>query len=1203
MRKILLYIVMLLPMFAIAQSTDQNWVKKITYKDSTKTAIATPTAAQAVTQVSYLDALGRPIQIVAHAQSNSGKDIVTHIEYDSIGRQVREYLPFVDNGTASLNIKTNQVSTFYGSNNVSLTGNPGFEITDYPFSEKQLENSPLNRVLKQAAPGEDWRMGFGNEIEFDYQTNTTADAVKQFVFTSNWDPNKGLYDIPTSLTPSNYNDDFILFKTITKDENWTSGNNNTTQEFKNKEGQVVLKRAFSDYKDSNGNLIESASKHDTYYIYDQFGNLTFVIPPLVDTTITITDTVLNNMCYQYRYDYRNRLVEKRLPGKHWEFIVYDKLDRVVATGPAYNPYGSDDTNKGWMLTKYDVFNRPVYTAWYSAPVDVTADRKALQGIYNNATTLSESKTLSVTTIDSISTKYTNSVTPSAFILLTVNYYDNYDYPDAPTVPSTLPDSTFPIVTNVKGLPTGSWVRVLDVANSTTSELSYTIYDKKFRPVRSYTKNYLGGYTQVDSKIDWAGKTEYTLTKHKRTSSSTELVTKDMFEYSAQDKLVKHKHKVNALPEQLLMLNTYDELGQLISKKVGGNDVTGATALQKVDYSYNIRGWLKGINNVNNLAPTTTENDLFAFKLSYNAPENGTPLYNGNISETFWRSDSDNIKRKYTYQYDNLNRLLEANYSKPNSASTTNNYMEHLTYDKGGNILTLKRKGDYDNDGSSVAKEIDNLEYIYDTNKLNLLEKVKDISTMPQGFKDDGVNVADDFTYDANGNMTLDNNKGITKIIYNHLNLPTKITFGANGTIEYIYNSVGQKVNKLVTDDTIPVATDYLSGFQYKDGRLQFFPTPEGYVNIIVGRSGAVRANYVFNYTDHLGNVRLSYAADEYETDVLVILEENHYYAFGLKHTNYNSDELVFVEDDNENIYLTPVSGTTGSSYKYKYNGKELQEELGLNMYDYGFRNYDPSLGRWMNIDPLAEIYHTDTPYAYVLNNPLSFIDPDGRKLIGVTKGDAQSLHDDLNSVFADSKFDKLRNLFTRGKKNDKTTFDVIGGDALKDALSGLTGDDLALAEIVTGAINSEAKHKIEYVKLTDDLSDEGEIAVNSVNDKFATQIGLQKPESYPNRTGADIKTFGGTGFNAPTSDGSHSFIVNDLFTLYPEGRRDLTTFHEIFGHGIPSAKKVSDILNNQNAIRTENLVRRVLGIKEQRDGADHAGGKVNNPSDLPATKN
>lgn len=123
-------------------------------------------------------------------------------------------------------------------------------------------------------------------------------------------------------------------------------------------------------------------------------------------------------------------------------------------------------------------------------------------------------------------------------------------------------------------------------------------------------------------------------------------------------------------------------------------------------------------------------------------------------------------------------------------------------------------------------------------------------------------------------------------------------------------------------------------------------------------------------------MRLSYSVDN---NVLKILEENHYYPFGLKHANYNSDQLVFIDDQAENAVLTPITPLITSNYKYKYNGKELQEELGLNMYDYGARNYDPSIGRWMNIDPLAEISRRWSPYTYVYNNPLRFIDPDGMR--------------------------------------------------------------------------------------------------------------------------------------------------------------------------------------------------------------------------------
>ena len=108
-----------------------------------------------------------------------------------------------------------------------------------------------------------------------------------------------------------------------------------------------------------------------------------------------------------------------------------------------------------------------------------------------------------------------------------------------------------------------------------------MYDNKYRPIHTKTTNYLGGYTQVDTHLDWAGKTLYTLTKHKRTSSSTELAVKDMFEYTDQDRLALHKQQIISspnMPEQLIAKSTYDELGQLISKNVGGEDATGELGL-------------------------------------------------------------------------------------------------------------------------------------------------------------------------------------------------------------------------------------------------------------------------------------------------------------------------------------------------------------------------------------------------------------------------------------------------------------------------------------------------------------------------------------------------------------------------------------------------------------------------------------------------
>jgi RHS repeat-associated protein len=1032
---------------------DQNYIITLNPKIGVTSLSSITNVKDINTNISYFDGLGRPIQNATLAQSGTGKDIVTPIEYDALGRQSKQYLPYVPISASSSLYQGNalaDLATFYNTTH--------YENTLNPYSQKEFEASPLNRVIKQAAPGEAWKLGSGHEIKLDYQTNI-ATEVKYFQVNATFDSAKGLFT-NTVIDAGNYAAN-QLYKTITKDENWTSGDNNTTQEFKDKEGKVVLKRTF------NNN-----APHDTYYVYDIRNNNTHVIPPLAEGAIA--QNVLDGLCYQYKYDYRNRLVEKKLPGKQWEFIVYDKLDRVVATGPAMSPF-TDLTGSGWMITKYDAFNRPILTGWMPATITSGA-RKTLQDSSNAATVLSESKPATATDkiVNGVAFRYSNDVTPtSGFHVLSVNYYDDYNYTNAPTLPATVEGQAVYYNNTVKpkGLPTGSWTRVLEASTLFKNQNSYTLYDYKARAIRTMTLNHLGGYTQVDSKLDFVGKPEYTLTTHKRLSASAVLTIKDMFTYSAQDRLLLHKQKINALPEELIACNTYNELGQLTSKKVGGWDVTGNISLQKVDYSYNIRGWLKGINDTDNLTVVRGDPvDLFSFKLAYNNPTTATPLYNGNISESYWRTGNDNILRKYNYAYDNLNRLLDATYAKPNSVGSQNNYGESLSYDKNGNILSLKRSGGFDSDGLMMPNRIDDLTYSYHPDNQNQLMKVFDSTNSPQGFTDDSDGITDrngdDYSYDANGNMVKDDNKTITAITYNHLNLPMKIIFANGGTIEYLYSANGQKLQKKVIQGiTTPVITEYLDGFQYKDNVLLFFPQAEGYVNVAVVETTCVTCkpariisstsfNYVYNYTDHLGNVRLSYGTDP-GTGGLRIIEENNYYPFGEKHTNYNSDSRVLVGSVSKST-LRIVPAEFSSYYQYKYNGKELQDELGLNVYDFGARNYMPDLGRWANIDVLTENYMNVSGYNYCLNNPLRFIDPTGMAVEEI-EGGVRFTQEDAVSAF-NVLTGKSKNAYVEvvGSKKKRDSMNASDRKATNGAWSVFAVKDLGLGAKVLDAFNNSS---------------------------------------------------------------------------------------------------------------------------------------------------
>ncbi len=979
MRQIILIITIIIPIIGLGQTTTENFVQTHTYRVANGNLLIQPTAGQVATNITYIDGLGRPVQQVAQKQSGTGKDIITHIEYNEFGQQVKEYLPYAStqsNGSYVANAKIG-TETFYNT--------AYYENTLNPYSEKLIELSPLSRVLKQGAPGNAWQLaGSSNNdrsIKMDYQANT-AREVRMYKAMAVWNSSQEIYDI--SLQTDGYYPDYTLYKNIVKDENWTVslGSNHTTEEFRNQQGQVVLKRTF-----------DADVAHDTYYVYDQFGNLTYVFPPLCEATFNIPDSdILDNLCYQYKYDKRNRLAEKKLPGKQWEYMVYDALDRLIANGPVLAPFFDlQGIETGWLLTRYDELNRVAYTAWQSEPKITSDSRKYLQHLSNNSTIISENRIKGTITINGITFKYSNNFFLRDYHVLTINYYDDYDYTDLNEwVPASFPTSilsTTDFYNNTnkpKGMLTGTWVRVLENSTDYNAERGYLIYDKKGRLIRSFTRNHLyhPGFTQIDSQLDFEGKTLRQQTIHRRNNTDPDLTINEYFDYDAQGRLSKHRHKINSLPEELLVKNEYDDMGQLIVKKVGGSDVSAATYHQKVDYGYNIRGWLKSINNVDEkiISPST---DLFAFKINYNVVQNysgqtafgspftSEPLYNGNISETYWRSKTDNVVRKYTYNYDALNRLTDAYYLKPKAfIKATNAYNEHLSYDANGNINHLFRTGYQDNnDGNSY--EIDDLKYKY---SYNLLLEVIDRTNDEAGFKDGNdmqVTGEVDYEYDGFGNMILDRNKEITKIDYNHLNLPSRIIFTNQASesrkITYLYNANGVKVRKIIQAGRNVVGVDYLAGFQYKNNILQFFPTSEGYVN-----QENNQYNYVYNYTDHLGNTRLSYTFDTNENK-LVVLEENNYYPFGLKHQNYNSS----VYDYQTNGTSVLLDGVYKNRFQYKYNGKELQDEFGLNVYDYGARVYDPAAPRFWQVDPMADERHWISPYNYVQNNPLLRVDPTG----------------------------------------------------------------------------------------------------------------------------------------------------------------------------------------------------------------------------------
>ncbi|KXH80458.1 DUF6443 domain-containing protein [Chryseobacterium kwangjuense] len=803
--------------------------------------------------VQYFDGLGRPKQSVAVKASPSGKDVVSHIEYDQYGRVSKSYLPVPQTETRSGGIYENPLAN---------ATSPGIYGSEKIYAQQVIENSPLERVKQSTGTGNAWS---GKHVDYQYTTNTTGDGVKKYPLTTTWTDGRS-HSVPGVSTVFAVN---TLMKTSVTDED-----GNTVTEFKNGKGQTVLVRKNT-----------GTANVDTYYLYDLYRRLAYVVPPLASGSPSLDQATLDNLCYQYRYDGLGRLVEKKLPGKGWEYLVYDKQDRLVATQDA------ELKKKGqWMYTKYDQFSRVIMTGICQGMGSSRLEEQ------NYADTKGSNNEIRVSTISvnysGMEVYYSvNSGYPQydkVYNFLSLNYYDTYPA-GSPAVPSqilganVLQENTQNSAVSTKGLPTASYVKNTE-ANDYGWTRNYTWYDTKGRAVGTHTINHLGGYTKTESEFDFTGLAKQTKVYHKRLSTDTEKVLVQTFEYDSQNRLKKHYHQVDTQPQELLSENTYNELSQLSNKKVGSN-------LQSIDYTYNIRGALTKMND-----PAALGTKLFGYELKYHNPQSpgiAPGKYNGNIAEVNWKTASDQVLRQYNYEYDGLSRLTKGVYSEPGASVPQNGFFnETLAYDLNGNITSLQRNG---KSFSGTAQLIDNLTYTYIGNRLNT---VTDSSANYEGYPDVSGNTV---AYDDNGNMKDHVDKGVLQIDYNFFNLPGKITFdktyrvrnlvtggtvNRNITTSYLYKADGTKLRKVykyggeMFVGEVVISTDYMDGFQYESETasspfvLKFVPTAEGYYNFENNK-------YIYTYTDHLGNIRLSYTKNSAGTGAEII-EENNYYPFGLK---------------------------------------------------------------------------------------------------------------------------------------------------------------------------------------------------------------------------------------------------------------------------------------------------------------------------------
>ncbi|WP_294550842.1 RHS repeat-associated core domain-containing protein [uncultured Bacteroides sp.] len=675
-------------------------------------------------------------------------------------------------------------------------------------------------------------------------------------------------------------------------------------DFTNKAGQLVLSRQ-----------MDRDSIFNTYYVYDTKHNLRYVLPPAVSTGDVSFET-LDRYAYQYKYNIWGKCIWDKKPGCDSVIYAYDSADKLI-----YSQDGNQRKDGQYTFYLYDIMGREVVKAICTAPElqalpwEKHISERVQGGILGSGYSQGQMK-----------------MTPVK--LLTVNYYDNYDFLDLPAFVAKKSELSYMSTVGYderyvnkeypgiseKGVLTGTCIYTLGEGSSTPA-LTAMYYDNKGRIVQSRSIDHRLGVGQDYFHYTFTGK--ILQQQHIRTESGSQVIKEvSHYTYDSAERLIKVTHQLNDGKTTVLSANEYDELCRL-KKSVLNNDK------QPVEYAYNIRNWL-----------TDIKSSLFTQTLHYNEGT-GVPYYNGNISSMTWKAGSDPVSKGYKFTYDGLSRMKDAKYGEGNDLSANlEHFNEQVTeYDKMGNILGLKRYGQISENEYGM---IDNLHMTYEG---NLLKTVQDSAPNPAYANDfdfkDGASLSVEYFYDANGNLIQDLNKKITSIQYNCLNLPCRIEFEDGNSISYLYDANGTKLRATHIIDGVTTITDYCGDVIYENEVVKTLLTEVGYVSLRDGK-------YHYYLKDHQGNNRIVFDEDG------KVEERNDYYPFG-----------------------GLMTSSIGTAQPYKYNGKELDRKGGLDWYDYGARHYDAALGRFITIDPLAESTYFVNPYTYCLNNPFNRVDPSG----------------------------------------------------------------------------------------------------------------------------------------------------------------------------------------------------------------------------------
>lgn len=693
----------------------------------------------------------------------------------------------------------------------------------------------------------------------------------------------------------------------------------------------------NEYTDKTGQLVckQVVAAGYTYYIYDDSGLLHGVLQPNFQD-----DNSLINSAFIYDYDERNRLIKKQIPGGGTTEIVYDNFDR-----PALSRDANQTARGVWAFTKYDALNRQVATGEISS----TDSRATWVNTVNAITEHHENRDDAV--VEGYTLNKTAPVGATEATLLTITFYDTYSF----QTPSSLGYTNVYYSGNngnVKGQQTGGRTRMLMGDGSTGSWRTNVIYyDGEYRPIQTTRQLHDLGATAVERISTKYAYDLAAVVAEQKTEQAVSTGTNShlaVYSYDHADRLLNVKETVafgSKTKTAYTLAQRYNTLGVLQSKWFHGYAANASKYRRRTSYTNNMRGWLTDAKTSYQQV-AGTDLPFYAFGLAYH---NGSSNYtNGNIDSLRWRGkDESSFSAGLIFSYDGANRLTSSTGLTAGSVT----YAEKesgITYDKNGNIQTLSRSG----------AAVDNLTYTYTATPGNRLKTVNDASGNNTGFR---TGTLGDYGYDANGNMTYDINRQAI-LNYNYLNLPMKAVIGTKEYI-YDYDAGGSKHKYGSVNDTVTVK--YAGRFEYDGSNvLKRVITAEGQVQMAKVLPSPASDSLRFDYylKDHLGNVRVVF------NERGNIIQKSDYYPFGLS----VSRDGALAESTRNNIN------------RYLYNGKELQ--VGTGFVDYGARSYMPEIGRWGSVDPSSENSRRWSPFTYGADNPLRYIDPDGRDIVKIDGG-------------------------------------------------------------------------------------------------------------------------------------------------------------------------------------------------------------------------